>query len=532
MGPIQPAPAAKLENYDVKNRVTRSSSRVSKPANEPSLSSSGVKDRIEAIETVNRPNMSSKHARKASEPRAPRRDIIACFEEALSEREKELEEQQAENKKLERRNIRLRTSYKEQAIVIAGLESDKKDMEDTINTAIKSHLDPYAKKHGTLPDGWKNDTFLAAIASLFEDAEATNSQAIEVKSLTQQYQALQEEMCKKVEETAEAADSKAAEIASLTRQIRTLQKEMLAKVEKVDVASDEKLAQEFRVIMSLVRTLSRTIRVDETIDVAEILGRGPLQKKVSHHHWIGRARKKLLVEGWIWSVLIFVVFRTPFMIFGKEYEALSQVWCTIFGSEHCNGWPNPTALSETWRYTTMESMLATIDPTVITHGTTQEEPDDIEIGIAGARTMCAEVLRNALSRVSSGGNPSQIETIVNKAFALAMQMSVQRVRLQITYPTVGDIFDNETMNFLPDPDGADVDHGTVAFTVNPGLSKWGDAHGKNLEHRYDIVPSQVQLEAPLQEGIAVHEPVSSRLAQRGRDQAPVSGDTNEGDSQR
>jgi hypothetical protein len=41
----------------------------------------------------------------------------------------------------------------------------------------------------------------------------------------------------------------------------------------------------------------------------------------------------------------------------------------------------------------------------------------------------------------------------------------------------------------------DVDNGIVAFVINPGLTKWGDVHGKAFDYRYDIVPARVQLEA-------------------------------------
>jgi hypothetical protein len=54
------------------------------------------------------------------------------------------------------------------------------------------------------------------------------------------------------------------------------------------------------------------------------------------------------------------------------------------------------------------------------------------------------------------------------------------------------------MVFKPDPDGNNVEVGTVAFVVHPGLTKWVDTHRKKLEHRYDIVPSLVQLEPTLE----------------------------------
>ena len=50
------------------------------------------------------------------------------------------------------------------------------------------------------------------------------------------------------------------------------------------------------------------------------------------------------------------------------------------------------------------------------------------------------------------------------------------------------------MTSVPDRDGDDINDGVVAFVVNPGLTKWGDARGEKLDERYDIVPCLVQLE--------------------------------------
>jgi hypothetical protein len=51
------------------------------------------------------------------------------------------------------------------------------------------------------------------------------------------------------------------------------------------------------------------------------------------------------------------------------------------------------------------------------------------------------------------------------------------------------------MTSVPDRDCEDIEGGFVAFVVNPGLTKWGDARGLHLDQRNDIVPSLVQLEA-------------------------------------
>lgn len=41
----------------------------------------------------------------------------------------------------------------------------------------------------------------------------------------------------------------------------------------------------------------------------------------------------------------------------------------------------------------------------------------------------------------------------------------------------------------------DVDEERVIFCVNPGIVKWGDAHGGKLDKRLDLVPAKVFVKA-------------------------------------
>ena len=52
------------------------------------------------------------------------------------------------------------------------------------------------------------------------------------------------------------------------------------------------------------------------------------------------------------------------------------------------------------------------------------------------------------------------------------------------------------MKIMEDPDDDDdsTENGIVTFVLNPGLTKWGDAYGKNLDQHCDIVKSTVKLE--------------------------------------
>jgi hypothetical protein len=66
--------------------------------------------------------------------------------------------------------------------------------------------------------------------------------------------------------------------------------------------------------------------------------------------------------------------------------------------------------------------------------------------------------------------------IVNEAFVLAMHMSLQRSRLQITYPDIGKEVNTPEIESMPPYGEGDVDNGIVAFVINPGLTKWGENH--------------------------------------------------------
>jgi len=288
----------------------------------------------------------------------------------------------------------------------------------------------------------------------------------------------------------------ALEASSLREQVCTLQKEMFARVDKGDPVSDEQLAQDFRNLAAVIKSLSRTIRFTEEVDVIKVLGTPPMLEKVATHHWDGRARKKCMIEAWIWSGLMIFVFDTPFSILGTASKALKQAWTDMFGSCHAHDWPAPSFQCETWRCTTTEfafKKMAT--EATIMQGKTSEASSVPEKSVLEARDNVAELLENHLTQISPTFNRKLVRQIVDKAFTLAMQLSFQRSRLQITFPVVGASFDKESMKSMPSEDNNDIAHGVVAFIANPGLTKWGDAHGKNLDYRYDIVPALVQLEA-------------------------------------
>lgn len=296
---------------------------------------------------------------------------------------------------------------------------------------------PYAQKHDLLPYQWTHTSILQVLARLAEDADS---------------------------------------IGGLQERVKSLQDEMLAKVSKVQARPDEHFAGDFRQIVSLVKTFSRTAQAIEHANAAQLFHMGALLQDVPHAYWRDRAGKKLLVEAWIWSVLINAIFRTPFDVYGSQGTALREVWSKMYLAEDDNYWPIPSTLSEKWRYTTAESM----------------RPFDQEV--LNLRGYLVALIMEQLGIAASTVVEKQLWNMLNKSSMLAVEMSLQKYRLQVTFPNVGADYNENTMKSRQGFEGNDMECGKVAFVVNPGLTKWGDTHGDNFNYRYDIVPALVQLE--------------------------------------
>ncbi|EDU42317.1 hypothetical protein PtrM4_124300 [Pyrenophora tritici-repentis] len=510
-GPNEPIPTAELHPPQTGRRTGDSAPRARAEISNANTGGVALPRQYQKHEAMRDHKKTRYEFSEAANPQAAFESVAAEFQNALTDREKELDEERLKCSLLLHANNKAAETIKNQAQTIAQREADAKSLHDLLDTIVEGYLKPYALENGTHPDGWSRESVLEVMKALSTDASDAHVHTAEAMSY-------------------------AADVHSLTEQVRTLQKEMLAKVEKVHVASDEQFAQDFRNIVSLIKTMSRTVHIVDTVDVAGTLGTGPLLEGVSGGHWAGRAKKKLLVEAWVWSVLLDNIFRTPFAIFGNQCDVLNSYWNNIYQPRHRNGWPKPTTLCETWRYTTVESMLERIDRNIIAHGKEVGEPNKLEVGVSTLRHETYNTIGSRLTKISSiTVDAPQVQNIVDKAFKLALQMSLQRVRIQITHPKVGDSFSTDTMKAVPNTDGEDADDGAVAFIVHPGLTKWGDTHGKNLDHRYDIVPSLVQVADSSKPESVQTEPglrVWANVVKHGLEKTSASDRKNQGESQR
>lgn len=339
-------------------------------------------------------------------------------------------------------------------------------------------------------------------ALAFQKQKTRGDGGTDVRALQRHVEVL-EKNCKETDELRKEVESKHEEVGVLQEQVQLLQREMLSKIETAHAVPDEKFAQDFRSLVALIKSLSRSARPGKELEVSKVLQPNNLLCGVQEHHWSTRSRKKQFIEGWIWSILIDMVFLHPFIIFPRNGGSMEMLWISMFEAHSSGYWPTPSIKCEDWRTTTMQQLADRVGRDAITRGeSTEDQLEDsngkrLRDDVAIQREKVANTIGGGLLKVSSTTDVTQISNIINKAFSLALELSLQRSRLQVTFPRIGEKFSAGEMTCLPDRDGEDLENnenGTVAFIVNPGLAKWGDAHGRNFDQRYDIVPSLVQLE--------------------------------------
>jgi hypothetical protein len=421
------------------------------------------------------------------------RENTASLRGELTKKTVYLQMEYDRNDKLRQKNLRLQHELQELNAKHAELTAEKRHIKHRYGILVRELMRPYARGQNLQWNDHDTDSINRTLLPLIADVtEASQVKHQLLRSETDVY-TLQDQL-------------RASQIhtASLQTQVQSLQKQMLAQVDKVIAVPDHQFNQDFRTLAAMVKTLSRSIRVTEDMTMSDVLEPHVLHYNVAEHHWKSRARKKYYIEAWVWSVLYRKVFLNPFAIFGPTGKKFDVNWVTLFSDDFVDDWPFPSSVCEMWRYTSMEQLVDHVGRSTIKEGQA-ETPTESQIvetlrgHVTEARNATFNVISGTLAQVSPTADLSRVLLIINKAFSLAMEMSLQRSRLQVTWPYVGDQFVKEEMSCMPDSDGEEIEGGIVAFIVHPGLVKWGDANGKNFEERYDIVPSLVHLERPVGE---------------------------------
>jgi hypothetical protein len=416
---------------------------------------------------------------------------IQQLTQALDERDEELRKERHRYNSLDGNLRKTRNDNKWLSDKIQKLNISHDAMLKRYTEIMEEAVIPYARSKGLRLNETTGELTDDVLGPLFQDAMQAETLQDKVRSLQKQclhFQGQDKAMRKEIQ-------NQKGQNQILSGQIQGLQKDALEKVEKVRVISDSQFKRDFQILASSIKTLSRLIRFTEQDSVQDGLHALGFLSNVPIYHCMGRARKKTFVEAWIWAVLAEFVFRYPFTAFGEHNKEVSGVWTHLFGQEHHHGWPTPSTPCENWRRTTAEHLHETVGRAIDAKEDMEPARKRMKSSVIDPREQTENIIEAYLESVFPETDFSQVRTIVDKAYALAIQMSLQRCRLQVTYPTTGSKFVDGEMASVPDRDGEDIEGGTVAFVVNPGLTKWGDARGLHLDQRNDIVPSLVQLEA-------------------------------------
>jgi hypothetical protein len=448
----------------------------------------------------------------------------------LSARNQELQHQRDVLKRLKRENIRLRRTNESIKQERNDLNDRQKWDSERYELVMEHAIRPYTKFRD-LKNTNSLESLLDIVMRMLKDAMDTKSLQAQRHNLEHELSNANHELrrwragknkapgTKALQEKGHALDKgnqsetrlrdptqhlrqqNDAVVNSLRDQVQKLQTDALSKLESVRAVPDSQFAQDFRSLVSMIRTLSRSVHLPDSADGLQILQTRILTADVPEHTWNTRAQKKSLLEAGIWSILIELVFLSPFAIFHEDGNRLSELWSIMFHAEDSRSWPTPSLRCESWRYSTMEHIVDVVGHAIITcgkkrhdQGAEEVSTQALEMGVLQTRDKVGDTIRFHLSTLSPAAKFPQIKNLVDKAFTLAVEMTLQRSRLQVTYPKVGSRFDKAQMSSIPDRSGEDIEDGTVAFIASPGLTKWGDAQGRKLDCRYDIVPSLVQLQ--------------------------------------
>lgn len=299
------------------------------------------------------------------------------------------------------------------------------------------------------------------------------------------------------------------ETSRLEHNLETLQKSLLSNVERFRPTQDDELISNFESLASVIKVITRD--VPSSVDCNKLaveFANYTLIDGVSVSYWKDRLHRKCLLEAAIWSILMDTIFSTPFYVFGEYADLFTTEWKKLFmraglmqSKDYVEpSWPSPSPLCEKWRYVTIEQLQSKVvgeQPT--SHE--WEESDNQEIDVVvdsshqNAKIHIEQALIDALIPVAPGIKPAKIQKIVRKACELAVQLGLQRCRLQIIAPKLDqEYIARKTTDMMGISGCENIKTGRVAFIVNPGLRKWGDGHGGHLDQSLNLVPALVFIE--------------------------------------
>ncbi|RPA89025.1 hypothetical protein L873DRAFT_1796352 [Choiromyces venosus 120613-1] len=286
--------------------------------------------------------------------------------------------------------------------------------------------------------------------------------------------------------------SQLGELAEENEKLRALQGDMLSGIDRFHPTPDSAIQEKVKSLRNLIRVyakgFSKQLRdIKEGPSIQDRLQGRVLTTFIEDSIWADSRNVLSLVESVIWKKILDTVFRSPFQVFGEQLEG---TWKAIFdeeGKESPDAYPTASEQSEKWRNAT------------ILHLTTKVVEKNPERATAIATTIL-EQLEDRLTSILAidqlkSSDREALRKIVMESCEFAVLLGQQRCRLRFYEPEAGALFDTadngrEKLDPLGDED---IQFGTVAFVSAPGLRKWGNGYGQNLEEVDVIVGAKVKV---------------------------------------
>jgi hypothetical protein len=281
-----------------------------------------------------------------------------------------------------------------------------------------------------------------------------------------------------------------------------LQDALLSAADKFRPISDRDFAFQFNVLKNSVATLARPPLEVDAERLGEAFGQIDFVRTLHKRHY------KFVLESAIWATLVNGIFSTPFKVFGPYGERFTAAWIQ-FNSISKHGWirsyqteeilnqidiawPQPETFSEKWRSLAVGELRSTLSR----QGCIQPFAGDAKRSYEDNVAMVSVGLAESLSRVCSQEKTKEIRDIVDKACCLAMDMGMQRSRLQLFAPRLSDKVSRhctKTYTEVNCDNEPETTSGTVRLVVRPGLRKMGDGRGDRLDQTTDLCPAGLYL---------------------------------------
>lgn len=281
-----------------------------------------------------------------------------------------------------------------------------------------------------------------------------------------------------------------------------LQDALLSAADKFRPISDRDFEFQFNVLKNSVATLARSPLKVDAERLGEAFGQSDFVRTLDKRHY------KFVLESAIWATLVNGIFSTPFKVFGPYGERFTAAWIQFISiSKHgwirpyqteeiLNqtdiAWPQPESLSEKWRSLAVEELRSKLS----TQGCIQPFAGDAKKSYEDNVAMVSVGVAESLSRVCSQEKAMEICDIVDKACCLAMDMGMQRSRLQLFAPQLSDKVSRhctKTYIEVNCDNEPETTSGTVRLVVRPGLRKMGDGQGDCLDQTTDLCPAGLYL---------------------------------------